>query len=134
MPGRPGSKPRQVGRAGRKRRKRRKRPERQLAVPAPEQVASLCRALGHPLRARLVAFLSSAPYGGAYVCELASHLERAQPTVSHHLGVLAQAGIVRREQRGTWAWYQVVPERLSNLREQLSAFIATAPLAPAAGG
>jgi DNA-binding transcriptional ArsR family regulator len=128
MSGRPGSRQRQFGRAGRK------RAEPQLAVPAPDQVANLCQALGHPLRARLVAFLSSAPYGGACMSELASHLKRAQSTVSHHLGVLAHAGIVRKEQRGTWAWYQVVPERLSNLREQLSAFIATAPLAPAAGG
>jgi ArsR family transcriptional regulator len=53
--------------------------------------------------------------------------------VSHHLSVLAQVGIIMSEQHGTWTWYQVVPERLSDLREQLSAFIATA-VAPTAGG
>ena len=81
----------------------------------------------------MVASLSWAPHGGAYVSELASHLQRAQSTVSHHLSVLARAGIVMAEQHGTWTWYQVVPERLSELREQLSAFVATA-LAPTAGG
>ena len=95
MPGRPGTEPRQVGRPGRK------RTERQLVAPALDQVASLCRALGHPLRVRLVAVLSGAPHGGAYVSELASHLKRAQSTVSHHLSVLAQAGIVTGEQHGT---------------------------------
>jgi ArsR family transcriptional regulator len=82
---------------------------------------------------RLVAFLSGAPHGGAYVSELASYLKRAQSTVSHHLSVLAQAGIIMSEQHGTWTWYQVVPEWLSDLREQLSALIATA-VAPTAEG
>jgi ArsR family transcriptional regulator len=127
MPDRPGNKLRQVERSGHK------RAERQLATPALDQVASLCRALGHPLRVRLVTFLTGTPSGGAYVSELASYVKRAQSTVSHHLSVLAQAGIVVSEQRGTWTWYQVVPEKLSDLCEQLSTFVVTA-LAPAAGG
>ena len=127
MPGRPGTEPRQVERTGRK------RAERQPATPALDQVASLCKALGHPFRVRPVAFLSGAPHGGAYVSELAPYLKRAQSMVSHHLSVLAQVGIIMSEQHGTWTWYQVVPERLSDLREQLSAFIATA-VAPTAGG
>ena len=73
MPGRPGSKPRQVERTGRE------HAERQPVTPAPDQVASLCKALGHPFRVRLVASLSRAPQGGAYVCELASNLQRASP-------------------------------------------------------
>ena len=56
-----------------------------------------------------------------------------QSTVSHHLSLLAQAGIVKREQHGTWTWYQVVPERLSDLRERLFALVATA-VAPTARG
>jgi ArsR family transcriptional regulator, arsenate/arsenite/antimonite-responsive transcriptional repressor len=101
---------------------------RQRAEPPLEEVASVSRALGHPLRASLVAFLCSR--GGAYVSEIVSYLQRAQPTVSHHLKVLARAGVVRCEQRGTWAWYQVVPETLANLSQQLSALVTT-PVAPA---
>lgn|GEM_PF-3131914 len=97
------------------------------------EVVSVSRALGHPLRARLVALLCSAPRGGAYVYELVSHLQRAQPTVSHHLKVLARAGVVRCEPRGTWGWYQVVPEVLAKLSQQLLALIAT-PVNPAAAG
>ncbi|MGC8627293.1 MAG: ArsR/SmtB family transcription factor [Acidimicrobiales bacterium] len=97
------------------------------------EVVSVSRALGHPLRARLVAFLCSAPRGGAYVYELVSHLQRAQPTVSHHLKVLARAGVVRCEARGTWGWYQVVPEVLAKLSQQLSALVAT-PVNPATAG
>jgi len=90
---------------------------RQAEAPL-EEVASVSRALGHPLRARLVVFLCSR--GGASVSELVSYLQRAQPTVSHHLKVLARAGVVNCEQRGAWAWYHVVPETLAKLSEQLS--------------
>jgi ArsR family transcriptional regulator len=108
----------------------RRRPQwagRQQVGPALEQLVSISRALGHPIRARLVAFLGSR--GGAYVSELVPYLQRAQPTVSHHLKVLARAGVVRCEQRGTRAWYQVVPETLARLSQQLSALV-TAPVAP----
>lgn len=93
------------------------------AEPPLEDVASVSRVLGHPLRACLVAFFC--PRGGACVSELVSYLQRAQPTASHHLKALARAGVVRCEQRGTWAWYQVVPETLANLSQQLSALVTT---------
>ncbi|MGH9107374.1 MAG: ArsR/SmtB family transcription factor [Acidimicrobiales bacterium] len=108
-------------------------PGRQGGGPALGQVVNTCRALGHPLRVSLVAFLCSAPRGGAYVCELVAYLQRAQPTVSHHLKVLVRAGVVKCEPRGTWAWYQVVPERLAQLSQQLADFIAV-PVAPAGAG
>jgi ArsR family transcriptional regulator len=94
-----------------------------------DQLAGTCRPLGNPLRARLIDLLGASPLGGADVCDLASQLKRAQSTISHHLGVLAKAGIVTNEQNGTWTWYRVVPEKLSELREQLSSLVGTAVIA-----
>lgn len=54
-------------------------------------------------------------------CDLVEPLERSQPTVSHHLKVLFEAGLVDRDKRGTWVWYRVVPERLAALRHALGA-------------
>lgn len=94
----------------------------------PERLAQLCAALGHPLRIRLVTFLTDRPHGGAYVCDVAAHLRRAQSTVSHHLGVLVAAGLLASEQHGAWTWYRVVPECVADLREHLSVFIPSAVL------
>jgi ArsR family transcriptional regulator, arsenate/arsenite/antimonite-responsive transcriptional repressor len=86
----------------------------------PEEVARLCTALSHPLRVSLVALLRASPHG-AHVSDLAAWLGRPQSTVSHHLAVLARSGIISRQQHGTWTWCQVVPERLTELREHLLA-------------
>jgi len=56
----------------------------------------------------------------ACVCELTEPLDLAQPTVSHHLKVLAEAGLLARDKRGVWVYYRVVPETLAALREVLS--------------
>lgn len=114
-----GKEPRQAGR------KEGTRQESRAGGAGFDQLVCAFAALAHPLRAHLVALLCSAPLGGAYVCELVAHLNRAQSTVSHHLKVLVEAGIVKCEQRGTWAWYQVVPEKLAQLSEGLVALAAT---------
>ena len=61
----------------------------------------------------MLALLRSADAGEACVCDLTAPLGLSQPTVSHHLKVLADAGLVVKEKRGTWAWYSLVPERLA---------------------
>ncbi len=72
--------------------------------------------LADPVRLRLLSLLASAPAGEACVCELVEPLARSQPTVSHHLRILAEAGIVTGDKRGRWVWYRPVPERLAGLR------------------
>jgi ArsR family transcriptional regulator, arsenate/arsenite/antimonite-responsive transcriptional repressor len=57
--------------------------------------------------------------GEACACELVEPVGRSQPTISHHLSVLTDAGLLSREKRGRWAWYRVVPERLAVLRDAL---------------
>ena len=85
-----------------------------------EQMAAALRVIADPARLRLVSILSAAETGEACVCDLTAPLGLSQPTVSHHLKVLADAGLVSREQRGKWAYYRMVPERLELLRAALA--------------
>jgi ArsR family transcriptional regulator len=92
--------------------------------------AQVYAALGHPLRLRTVMFLAGRPHGGAYVSDVVAHLRRAQSTVSHHLKVLVEAGVLKTESHGPWGWYRLVPERVAELGEHLATF-AQSPPAPA---
>ena len=88
----------------------------------PGQAATLAAsfaALADPARLRLLSLIAAQP-GGQCACDLVDPLGKSQPTVSHHLKVLYEAGLVDREKRGTWVWYRVVPERLAALRAALA--------------
>lgn len=77
-------------------------------------------ALGDPVRLRLLSLIVSAPAGEACVCELVEPLDRSQPTVSHHLKILSDAGLIVGEKRGRWVWYRPVPSRMAELRRALA--------------
>lgn len=81
--------------------------------------AAVFAALGDPARLRLLSLIATAPAGEVCVCELVEPIGKSQPTVSHHLKVLADAGLVTSERRGRWAWYRTVPEHLERLRSVL---------------
>ncbi len=83
-----------------------------------EATATLFRALADPARVRLVNILAVS--GQVCVCELVEPLGRSQPTVSHHLRILAEAGLIEGEKRGRWVWYRAVPEKLAALRGVLA--------------
>lgn len=83
-------------------------------------MAPVLAALGDPVRLRIVSMLAAAPNGAACGCDLEEPLGLAQPTVSHHLKILREAGLVVGEREGRWVFYRVVPERLEELREALS--------------
>ena len=95
-----------------------------LAAPLSEEhSADLARdfaLLADPVRLRLLSLLASAPAGEVCVCELVEPLGRSQPTVSHHLKILADAGLITGEKRGRWVWYRVVRDRLAQLRGVLA--------------
>src|ERR687884_1387718 len=84
-----------------------------------ENMARVAKALGDPIRLQLVDVLR-AHAGKVCVCELTPLFEVGQPTVSHHLRVLRDAGIVGVERRGLWAYYYVLPDALKELTEWLS--------------
>jgi ArsR family transcriptional regulator, arsenate/arsenite/antimonite-responsive transcriptional repressor len=91
-----------------------------LDRPTAERLARLLKAVADPARLQLLALVKSSPAGESCVCDLTEPLQLSQPTVSHHLRILTEAGLVRRESRGTWAWYSVNEERL----QELSALLA----------
>ena len=82
------------------------------------RVARGFAALADPARLRLFSLIASQP-GSMCACSLVEPLGKSQPTVSHHLAVLTDAGLLDREKRGKWAYYRVVPERLAVLRDAL---------------
>lgn len=96
-----------------------------LAAPLGESAAAeLARgfaALADPARLRLFSLIAAQPDGEVCACALVEPLGRSQPTVSHHLRVLYETGLVDREKRGSWVWYWVVPGRLEALRAALAA-------------
>lgn len=80
-----------------------------------EHLAKLLKAVADPARLQLLALIKSSPDGSSCVCDLTAPLGLSQPTVSHHLKVLKEVGLVEREQRGTWAWFSVKDDRLAEL-------------------
>jgi ArsR family transcriptional regulator len=91
-----------------------------LSEQRAEQLAADLAAVADPVRLRLLSMLVSAEAGEACVCELVEPLGRSQPTVSHHLKILADAGLIVGEKRGRWVWYRPVPERMAHLRGVLA--------------
>src|SRR5215471_12105652 len=92
-----------------------------LALGDAVELATGFAALGDPARLRLLSLIATAPAGEVCVCDLVAPVGRSQPTVSHHLKVLADAGLVTSERRGRWSWYRAVPEQLERLRGVLEA-------------
>ena len=90
-----------------------------LTGPDADDLAGLFKVLADPVRSRLLSLIASIPEGEACACDLNEPLERSQATVSHHLSVLVGAGLITREQRGKWAWFQVAPERANFVRSVL---------------
>jgi ArsR family transcriptional regulator len=93
--------------------------KKRLGEPQADELAGVFRALGDPGRLRLLSFLGSQPGGEACVCNLTEPLGLSQPTVSHHLKVLTEAGLLERERRGTWIYYRLRLERLGELCDAL---------------
>ena len=84
-----------------------------------DDLAAAFKVLADPARLRLLSMIASAESGEACACDLVEPLGKSQPTVSHHLSVLTDAGLITREKRGRWAWYRIAPERLAVLRQAL---------------
>ena len=82
-------------------------------------LACILKALADPTRLRLVSMVAAHPGGEACVCDLTEPLGLTQPTISHHLKILVEAGIFARDKRGVWAYYSLVPAALSVLSATL---------------
>ncbi|TQF67198.1 winged helix-turn-helix transcriptional regulator [Rhodococcus spelaei] len=84
-------------------------------------LARMFKALGDPVRLRLLSLVASHAGGEACVCDISESFELSQPTISHHLKVLREAGLLDCERRGTWVYYRAIPAAL----QQLSAVLLT---------
>ncbi|WP_242903798.1 ArsR/SmtB family transcription factor [Actinomadura terrae] len=95
-----------------------------LSAPLPadqaEELARVFKALGDPVRLRLLSLIASRAGGEVCVCELTPAFELAQPTISHHLKLLRQAGLIDCERRGTWVYYWLLPETTDKLAAVLT--------------
>ena len=90
-----------------------------LETDEARRLAAALRTIADPARLQLLSLIQAQPDGEACVCHLTEPLGLSQPTVSHHLKVLRDAGLVERERRGSWAYYRVIPAPLAALRELL---------------
>ncbi len=84
-------------------------------------LARMFKALGDPVRLRMLSIVASHQGGESCVCDISPAFDLSQPTISHHLKVLREAGLLDCERRGTWVYYRVIPAAL----EQLSSVLAT---------
>ncbi|ORW91733.1 transcriptional regulator [Mycobacterium sp. IEC1808] len=102
-----------------------------LGEPQAAELAAMFKALGDPVRLRLLSLIASHPGGEACVCEISATFDVSQPTISHHLKLLRSAGLLDCERRGTWVYYWVIPSALRRLSSALhvddQALTATTP-------
>lgn len=91
-----------------------------LAEAAARKTARLLKAIADPNRLRLLSIVKHGPSDGTCVCDLTEPLQLGQPTVSHHLKILVDSGLLAREKRGTWAYYTLVPGSLDKAAELIS--------------
>lgn len=91
-----------------------------LTAAQAADLAAVLKAVADPARLRLLSLLQAREGGEACVCDLTEPVGLSQPTVSHHLRVLLDAGLITREKRGRWAYYRTVPARLAELAAALT--------------
>ena len=86
-----------------------------LSAEAADRIAPLLKALADPVRLRLMSLVASREGGEACICDLNDAFDLSQPTISHHMKVLHEAGLVDRDKRGVWVYYRVRPQALASL-------------------
>ncbi|KZF11147.1 transcriptional regulator [Rhodococcus sp. EPR-157] len=92
-----------------------------LSIDWAGDLARMFKALGDPVRLRLLSLVASHEGGEACVCDISPEFDLSQPTISHHLKVLRESGLIDCERRGTWVYYWVLPAALQQLSAVLSA-------------
>jgi ArsR family transcriptional regulator len=91
-----------------------------LDIDGADELASMFKALADPVRLRLLSLIAASPGGCACSCDLEEPVGKSQPTVSHHLSVLADAGLITKAKQGRWVFCSIVPERLAVIRDALA--------------
>ena len=97
-----------------------------LSADQAERITPLVKAIADPVRLRLLSLVASHADGEACVCDLNDAFDLSQPTISHHLKVLHESGLVEREKRGVWVYYRARPEAISALGSLFESALAPA--------
>jgi ArsR family transcriptional regulator, arsenate/arsenite/antimonite-responsive transcriptional repressor len=92
-----------------------------LSTEAAVELAGMLKALSDPVRLRLLSVIASHSGAEACVCDISTGIDLTQPTISHHLKVLRNAGLLHSQRRGSWVYYRVIPEALQKLSVVLGA-------------
>ncbi len=92
------------------------------------RLSQVFKAMGDPVRLRLLSLIASHDGGEACVCDVTGVFDLTGPTISHHLKVLREAGLITGERRGTWVYYRVLPDLLGQLADVLTPAEASAEL------
>ncbi|HTU98748.1 MAG TPA: metalloregulator ArsR/SmtB family transcription factor [Solirubrobacteraceae bacterium] len=102
-----------------------------LSRAGAEEMAALFKAVADPLRLRLLSLIACHPGGESCVCDLTGEFNVTAPSISYHLKILREAGLITSERRGTWVYYRVIPEAMERMSAVLappaSAQVAVAP-------
>lgn len=99
-------------------------PGEALDAKTAQRLAGLLKVIADPTRLRLLSMVAAHVDGEACICDLTEPVALSQPTVSHHMKVLVEAGLLERQQRGKWAYYRLVPGALDALARLVSAVVA----------
>ncbi len=98
-----------------------------LDAATAETLAGVLKAIAEPTRLRLLSLVAAHADGEACICDLTEPVALSQPTVSHHMRVLVDAGLLTRDQRGKWAYYRLVPGAMDSLAAALSSAVTASP-------
>lgn len=90
-----------------------------MSAEEASETAALLKVIADPARLRILSMLASADGNEVCVCDLTHPLDLSQPTVSHHMKVLREAGLTRSERRGKWVFHRLIPERLDQVADAL---------------
>jgi ArsR family transcriptional regulator len=89
-------------------------------VAEAEQLAHQLAAVADPVRLQVLSIIANAPGGEVCACDFVGPIEKSQPTISHHLKVLTEAGLIEGDKRGRWVWYRLAPDQLSCLLDAVT--------------
>jgi ArsR family transcriptional regulator len=91
-----------------------------VPVAEAEQLAHQLAAIADPVRLQVLSIIANAPGGEVCACDFVGPIEKSQPTISHHLKVLTEAGLIEGDKRGRWVWYHLAPDQLSGLLDAVT--------------
>jgi ArsR family transcriptional regulator len=91
-----------------------------VPVAEAEQLAHQLAAVADPVRLQVLSIIANAPGGEVCACDFVGPIEKSQPTISHHLKVLTEAGLIEGDKRGRWVWYRLAPDQLSCLLDAVT--------------